>query len=459
MTSRRERLGPRWRWAMYERVTGRRMYDHLDRIEREQFLPREEIETLQRERLRDILEHAAQNVPYYRDLFRKIGFLPGDVRSVGDLAQLPVLERETIRDEQNRLIADTVDRSTLHSAATSGTTGTPIAVYFDRDAWMQATARHWRAHLAWGYKPGERILRLRRGPERETWKLRLHRSVRAIAARDYRIQIELLGREGLARTAAEIRSWRPRFLHGFRSLLELMAAYLEHEGRRCNVPVVISGGELLTGEGRKRLTDWLGLDVLEYYSSNETMGFGFECEAHRGIHLSTDAFVVEALVDGRPAQPGELAEIVVTTLTNRAMPLIRYRLGDTIVPVEGECPCGRGFPLINITHGRVVDIISTPDGRHLPPNIFMRLFWSKGVGVVKQFQVVQESLERLRVRIVRMPDYSSESERVFLDEIQYWMGEGVEIEFEYVDDIPLSARGKSRITESAVPIRFNPKTD
>jgi len=448
-------LRERWHWYLYKWATGYRVADDLARLEREQYLPREQLEALQLERLRAIVAHAATHVPYYRNLFRTIGFSPSDMRSLDDLAALPVLERETVRDQVDQLIADNVARDRLHLSRTAGTTGMPLRVYSDAPAMKVASARYWRAHLAWGYRPGDKILRLLRIPGRDSWSTPIRDWVRAVLSRDKRMNVDDCSEQGLARVATAIRAWQPQFLRGNVAVFNLLAAYLEHANERLEVPCVISGAELMTADDRARFLDRIGRDVLDFYSAHEAPGLAFECMAHEGLHLASESFVVEVIANGRPARAGEVGEVLVTVLTNPAMPLIRYRLGDALTPLDKPCSCGRTLPLARMTHGRMLDIISTPDGHFLPPYVFLQLFRRVGETTISRFQIVQDEIARLRIRVVRKPDYSTETERTLVQAIRHEMGEGVCIEFEYVEKIDLTPGGKRRITQSCIPVHFN----
>jgi len=293
-------------------------------------LPLAELEALQLERLRAVVAHAASHVPYYRDLFREIGFSAADLRSLDDLRRLPVLERETVRDQPDLLVADNVVRARLQGVSTSGSTGTPLVVYKDRRALEEGATRRWRAYRACGYRPGDKIFRLLHPPDQEPRREPIRGWLRTTLARDRRVWIDKSDRDDLARLVATIRRWKPQFLSGNFGFLNLLTSHLEHCGERLEVPCIISGAELMTPDDRARVLERLGHEVFDYYSARETPGLAFECAAHVSLHLAIDSFVVEVVVNGRPARAGEVGEVLVTALTNHAMPLIRYRLGDTL---------------------------------------------------------------------------------------------------------------------------------
>ncbi|MCX8036346.1 MAG: hypothetical protein N3D11_04675 [Candidatus Sumerlaeia bacterium] len=441
-------------WLAYESTTRFRVRDRLAQLEHDQYLPPDELQHRQQTRLRALLEHAAAHVPYYRDLFRKLGLSPADIRSPSDLMALPPLERDTLRTQPEQLVADGLSPAKLRTTRTSGTTGMPITVYHDPEAFAEGVARYWRALRACGYRIGDPMLRTvpREG---KTWKNRLGDWFRAVFFRDRQYELQQGQPQMLRQLAELLQKWRPRFFRAYTGVLTLLAGYLRHRGIRLQVPRLIGGAQLMTDADRQLLQNFLAREVFDYYSSDETLGIAFECEAHTGLHLNSDCHVVEAVVAGRPAQPGELGEVFVTVLTNYAMPLIRYRLWDTLTPAAEVCPCGRSLPLIQMTHGRVLDLIRVPNGGFITPGFFFRLIYSLGEHKITQFQVIQETLEQLRLRLVRGPDYSASDETGLRDGIAQASQNQLAVEFEYVDAIPLTARGKLRITQSQIPAAFD----
>jgi len=449
------KLTERWYWFVYRCAKGRDISGELARLLREQYLPLPELQALQMERLRAVLAHAAAHVPYYRNLFQRIGFAPGDLRSIESLSALPPLERPTIRDRVDDLIADDVARDRLHMTTTSGSTGMPLATYHDPLAVTITAARYWRANLAWGHRPCDRVLRIVRRPDTADWRTAFRDWLQRVLVNDRRWYVETVDRSDLARLVEVIRRWQPRTLRGFHDKLTLIASYLEQQGERLHVPRIVSGAALLTAEDRARFLEFLGHEVFDHYSAEEASGMAFECEAHEGIHVAGESFVIEAITDGRPAKPGELGEVFVTTLTNFAMPLIRYRIGDTLTPVGSPCSCGRTLPLVRMTHGRVLDILSAPDGRAVSPSAVIRVFRLFSESQVAQYQVVQETISRVRIRIVPKPGYSAAIEVSLAKAFGDVVGGHVQLEFEYPDSIPFDPRSKTRPIESKVPLRFD----
>ena len=195
--------------------------------------------------------------------------------------------------------------------------------------------------------------------------------------------------------------------------------------------------------------------MFETYGSREFMLMGAECEHHQGLHLTMENLLVEVLDDeGRRVVPGTEGNVVVTDLTNFGMPFIRYANGDRAVAAEGECPCGRQLPRLQSVTGRRLDVLTTPDGRHLPGEFFPHIF--KELRAVQRFQVIQETPEAILVRLVA-PDWQPENEAWLRREVAAVAGPGLLLVLEQVTEIPLSAAGKLQVVVNRLASIPSPK--
>jgi phenylacetate-CoA ligase len=189
--------------------------------------------------------------------------------------------------------------------------------------------------------------------------------------------------------------------------------------------------------------------VTNRYGCEEVSLIACECQRHDGLHVNADGVYVEILRDGRPADPGETGSIVVTDLTNRAMPLLRYQVGDVAVLSERQCPCGRGLPLLERLEGREADYVVTPAGEMIS-GISLTENFALQVPGIAQFQIVQESVQRFRFRIVRGPDFGPASLQRLRSLVRERFGSDVNYQCEYLEQIPPEPSGKYRFCISQV---------
>jgi phenylacetate-CoA ligase len=252
----------------------------------------------------------------------------------------------------------------------------------------------------------------------------------------------------LGRYWRELVKFSPDYVHGYVSMLEQMARFGLREGiapADLQLKSVIATSEVLTEPQRRVIEEAFGAPVQIEYGCGEAGPIAHECP-HGSLHLAAANLVVELLrPDGTPAAPGETGEIVLTDLHNKAMPLIRYRIGDFGV-LGTECPCGRAFPVLEKVWGRAYDFIEDPAGRRYHGEFFMYVFEdlrSDGIPV-GQFQVIQRDPSSVELLITaERPLDDSACDRIL--SLASRRLPGVEIELEQVEEIPREASGKMRV--------------
>jgi phenylacetate-CoA ligase len=189
--------------------------------------------------------------------------------------------------------------------------------------------------------------------------------------------------------------------------------------------------------------------VFETYGSREFMLIGAECDQHAGLHLSLENLLVEIVDDdGRPTPAGQEGNVVITDLFNYGMPFVRYVNGDRAVAGFPLCPCGRGLPLLTKVVGRQLDTLTMPDGRKVPGEFFPHLI--KEFPCVRRFQVVQDAVDRITLKLVVDGGLTLAERESLLHEIRRGTGSAVQIQLDLVNDIPLTKAGKHRVVVHAV---------
>ena len=166
-------------------------------------------------------------------------------------------------------------------------------------------------------------------------------------------------------------------------------------------------------------------------------------------------YIVEILKEGKPAKSGELGEIVITDLNNRCMPFIRYRIGDLAVALDSgvPSPCGRGLPRVGRIGGRAQAIIIGANGNYLPGTFFMHYFKDFDYAI-RQFQIVQERLRHMTLKIVKADRFNDQLFAEILERLRRYVGAEMEISVEFVDSIPLVRTGKHQATISRLNLDF-----
>jgi len=332
---------PAWQRFVRRRPIG----THLRRLERTQWYDAESLDRLQIEALRRLLVHAGQQVPYWRDLFRRIHFDPRAVTRREHLAELPVLDRETVRERQAELIDPALAPSNIRRA-TSGATGVPLPFQYcsQSDAWRRAVRL--RGYAWAGYRMGQRTVhywgeaaRAARGwAARKAW-------VDGVLRRASYLDAVAEDEASLWSAADRLARVRPHCVIGRTRALANFARWAIDRGARDWPDArVICAADALEPQDRSAIESAFGPAVFEMYESREAMLIAAECAAHHGMHISEENLLVEIARDGDPVPPGERGDVLVTDLHNYGMPFIRYANGDAAaIAPEQTCPCGRAL--------------------------------------------------------------------------------------------------------------------
>jgi phenylacetate-CoA ligase len=419
---------------------GSKHLQHLRELRQTQFDLPEVIRARQLVALQAQLGHAYATVPYYRAAWKAAGVHPEDVKSLEDLEAFPILTKADIRRHERSLISSAFDAAKLRIKRTSGSTGVPLNIYIDEPAVQWKTACTLRSDEWSGWRLGQRVAKVWGNPEYRHFglrgRLRNHFFDRAVY-----LDTLNLNDVRIAEFAAIIRRHRPGLIFGHAHSLYLLACSLKKSGVMDVRPNgIISTAMLLHDWQRVVIERVFGCPVTNRYGCEEVSLIASECEEHHGLHVNADS--VHTSVD-------TTGHLFVTDLTNRAMPLIRYRIGDVVVPSNRVCRCGRGLSLIEGVEGREADYVLTPTGR-LISGISLTENFALLIPGTAQVQIVQESLTELRIRLVPDEAFGSDSRLKIAELLNEMFGSDVQYDVELVDAIPQEPSGKYRFCISKI---------
>lgn len=436
-------------YPAYETLSGRRILTKLEELDTEQWESREALQALQLERLRELLHTAYETVPYYKRVFDRCGLSAKSVHSTDDLRTLPLLTKDIIREHKDKLINERYARDQLIVNHTGGSTGKALQFYQDQHQWDYGNAARLCANRWAGWEFGKRTLRLWGHPDDVALSQRLRGRIRSLVLNDQMFDTFHFSCAEMEALAERMNQRPPRMIIAYASSLYHFAHYLDQTGLTVPRPDgMISSAEVLDSSQRALIERVFEAPVFNRYGSREVDFIASECSEHAGLHIDIRRLVVEFVnEEGNPCNPGEPGRILVTDLTNYAMPFIRYDTGDVGVPNDQDCACGRGLPLMNNLAGRAVDILRRPDGRFVRPSAMTLV---RNVNGIQQLQLIQETRALLRVHVVRDANYSMLSERELRSRLTRSFGPNMELEFEYLESIPLEPSGKYRFSISLV---------
>ena len=393
------------------------------------------------ERARSAVQYAFEHCPHYARSFAAAGY--AGLRDWDDFRRLPLLTKQDIRDSAGALVSDEFPRERLVEARTGGSTGKSLILHFDEQCQQLRNAAAMRSDRWAGWDIGMKVASIWGNPEpADTWKKKL-RSL--LLDRGIVLDTMNINAASVERFVHEWRREKPEILFGHSHSLYILAQELRRTGVDDLRPRgIISTSMMLLEPERLVIEQTFGCRVTNRYGCEEVGLIACECERHDGMHLNVDHLVVEFLRDdGSEAAAGEEANIVVTDLVNRGMPLIRYRVEDMGVRSDRRCACGRGLPLMERVTGRQADFLKRPDGS-LVAGVSLVERTLTAIPGIEQMQIVQDELHRVQLRVVPARGFDATAERQLRDEFESVFGESVDIDIQRVEALDRTRAGKYR---------------
>ena len=435
-------------FPLHERLKGHTTVRALRAMERSQWLPADEFEALRLRRLRAFLTRIGKDVPYYRELFDELGFVPAELESIDELQRLPLTGKADIRANTEAMTAE--NAGPLERFSTGGSTGEPLIFYRGRERVSHDVAAKWRATRWWNVDIGDREIVLWGSPI----ELSSQDSIRQV--RDKLLRTELLSafemsNANLLRFTQRVRQFRPRMLFGYPSSLALLAEYASGNGYKVDdlgIRVVFVTSERLYPYQREAIERAFGCPVANGYGGRDAGFIAHQCP-EGGMHISAEDIVVEIVAeDGSPLPVGQKGEIVVTHTSTGDFPFVRYRTGDVGSLGSEICACGRSLPLLAEIEGRTTDFIRAADGTVL--HGLALIYVLREIPEIQEFKIVQQSLTRLDVQLVTSAAEKNVLESTITEQFRRRLGDSLVVRFDYVDAIEREASGKFRYVVSHV---------
>jgi phenylacetate-CoA ligase len=340
---------------------------------------REEIEQLQLERLQATLNRVYGRVPFYRKKFDEMGIGPEDVGSLADLARLPFTTKDDLRDNYPYGFFAVPMREVVRIHASSGTTGTPTVVGYTRNdirTWSNLVARI----ITMGGATKDDVIQIAFGYGLFTGAFGLHYGAERIGA-----SVIPASSGNTARQIKIMQDFKTTALVSTPSYALLIGETIREMGiplSSLSLKWGLFGAEPWSDAMRQEIEDRLGIVATDNYGLSEVIGPGVsgECLERKGLHINEDHFIVE-VVDPEtltPVPPGEVGELVLTTLSKEAFPMIRYRTRDLTRLLSGECPCGRTGQRMSRVFGRSDDMLIIRGVNVFPSQVETVLFEIEG---------------------------------------------------------------------------------
>ena len=426
-------------------------------LQKSQWWSREQLEEYQLQQLGKLLIHAYENVPYYRKVFDERGLKPRDIQDFSDLQKLPFLTKEIVRDNLNDLKARNYSADKFEYVTTGGSTGIPLGFYYEKGV---SRAKEWAfMKTQWdrvGYHFRDKCVILRGNVVESADKGKFWES--SLFGRWLILSTYHMTDGNLPKYIEKIREFKPKFIQAYPSAITILARFMRENNIEPfpTVKAILCGSENLYPAQRELLEETFQCRVYSWYGNSEQVVLASECEKSTFYHIFPEYGFVELIGnDGKTViKENEMGEIVATGFNNFIFPFIRYRTGDLGVYTYQKCTCERSYSLLKSVEGRLQELVVTK-GKGLvtlTALIFAQHF--EAFSRVKEMQLVQEREGELVVKIAPTPQYSENDQQEILSKMQKAVGNSLDINFEYVDHIPRTQRGKYRFLIQKLPIEF-----
>jgi phenylacetate-CoA ligase len=424
----------------------------LAQLEQSQYASAEILRQRQLDALKRLLHHCYQNVPFYRERFDSVGFDPELFKDFGDLTRIPYLTKQDLQQNLSQLVAGNCSKENLVIDASGGSTGKPTNFYKDTRRFLDSRADQIR-HDRWcGWDLGEKCVKLW-GAQREfdSQLSRKYQLVEKYVHRVYGFNAFDISEEKVLNYLIQLKTIQPSMILAYANVATLFANIIwrnnvDMSGLR--LKGLICSAETLTEEKRAAIESAFRCKVLNRYGSREVGLVASECLQQDGLHVNTDSVYLEIEKQGKQAAPGEPGEIIVTDLWNYGMPFIRYQMGDVGVRSLHPCSCGRNLPTIKDVTGRVSDFFVDAKGGLVHGEYFTHLFY--GLEAVEQFQLIQETRDRMTMRIVPGSGFAPSMLDPVLAKVRQCIGSEVAVDIQYSHSSLVEVSGKFRFTISKV---------
>lgn len=439
-------------YPLYYFRSGDKRLARLKILESNQYLNKKKIDDLTFKNVKEMIEYAYNHVGYYREIMNKTGVVPADIKTIKDIEKIPPLTKKDIQENADKLISEEYEKSSLLKDASGGSTGEPT-IFFKTLEYHQNRAADQIRHDRWsGWDLGDRFS-LIWGAQRD---LKSGQSLREFIisryiARIWELDAFEMSKEKMDLYVKTLERIQPKMVLGYANALTAFSEFLlsNYPNHKIRPKGVISSAETLTENKRKIIERAFHCKVLNRYGSREVGLIASECSLQSGLHINSDNVFVEVVNNSQAVAVGESGDILVTDLSNKAMPLIRYKLGDVGRLSDQVCKCGRGLPLLNSVEGRSGDFFVSSNGSLVHGEYFTHLFY--GEKDVKKFQMIQETMEKVSLKIVsEQKDIDLPYIQTFIKKTKSILGEHCIIDVNFVLDIPPPPSGKTIFTISKV---------
>ncbi|MEZ0148360.1 MAG: phenylacetate--CoA ligase family protein [Candidatus Reddybacter sp.] len=446
-------------FPLHEKIMSRPTFSYAAELEKSQWLNPAEIEQLQLNKLKALLNVALEHSPWHaqRILNAKIPLGVSQTPTLDDLARLPTMDKSDAQSHRDQIAWPGVPGGgTLYN--TGGSSGQPLIFYYGKERQASDAAGRIRARRWWGVDIGDKEVYLWGAP------VELAKTDRIKQIRDRLMNQLLLNAfdmsiENMELYAQAIEKFQPKCIYGYASSLTLLAKHIESRGKPLHLPqlkVVCTTGEPLYPNQRTIIQQAFGAPVANEFGSRD-IGFTAHESPEGQMLLLSESMILEILdSEGQAVAPGETGEAVITGLCSQAQPFIRYRTGDMVKASDEKCKAGRGLHALGEVVGRSTDFIIAVDGTIM--HALAVIYVLRAIEGINEFKIIQHSTTDLEVQYVANDEngndthWQQRTEQEISAQLKQRLGQSTHIVLNRLDKIPLEKSGKHRYVVSHVAL-------
>lgn len=403
----------------------------LKELNESQYFSQEQIDELQNKKLRKIIKHCYKNVPYYTELFNKLGLQPSDIQTNEDLKKLPFLDKYIVKENYDKLIAKNMIKFLCNTGTTSGTTGTPgkfLRDYYSINFENAAIRRFW------GHSGCENFRRI---TLRENVVVPTNQEKPPFWEENKADQELIMSSYHLLQKNAQIYidkiiDYKPEILYMQPPTAFMLAKFFEGVSHDLNIKAIFTSSENLSNEQREYVEQVFKCKIYDWYGQAERVAAIGQCE-NGSYHIVEDYSIVELI-----EEDNNKYELCGTHLYNYIMPLIRYKTGDFVIHKENNCNCGRNFRMIENIQGRTIYYILTPENNKI---VNLGVITS-GIDSIIESQFVQEKIDELIVNVFTTDKFNKEDEARLIKNVKDYTSPKMNVKINRAEFIPRGPNGK-----------------
>lgn len=414
-------------------------------LKESEYWSEKDLKNYQEDRLNKLINHAYNNVKYYKVLFDKNNIKPGNIKTLEDLRKIPLLSRDNIRGKTEQFKATNFSNYSFGAIETGGTTSKPTTIFVEKSISYVSDVSYFKTVFdrmncellnKIAIIRGEHIPGADKG---KIWKYSFFRRILVLSSYH-------LTKENLPKYINKLQKFKPKIIIAFPSSLTLIVKYMKSNNIKSfeSINGIITGAEKLYNWQRSLIEEFFDCRIIECYGHTERAVKAATCEKSNYFHFFPQFGIVELIDEkGKPInKEGEIGEIVATGFDNDLFPFIRYKTGDLGVYTKDKCNCGRNFPLVKNIAGRTFEFIATKKDKYLSfSSIDLDLKVFKNV---RQFQFYQNKKGKIILRIEKSKRFTKDEEEQLKKEIIKKFGNDIDVSIDYVNNFSRTARGKHK---------------